>query len=1455
MATYYAAPNGSTSNTGSSTSPWLLHNAVNRLIAGDILIVKGGDHTAMSSAAIGVNMSGRNGTAANPILIIKAPGETPVLDCSAIQTSGGTTNYGLYMSGCNYVNIVGLTVKNVNEPSGNGAPGKGWELSNCNHIQLIQDIVNSCHQGFAFGGSVGNDYIYFTNCDAYENGDHYQDGGLCNGFNINTPLGTHIFFEGCRAWLNSDDGFDAYAGSGIIVFNRCWAFENGNWDGETGDGAGFKTGQVGTQSSGVVRTLTNCLSWDNNGIGFDEAQDNVFNRSVAHNIFNNVAYNNGDRNFNFGYVGGYTDVFRNNISYLPGQADGFGNNDRSNNSWQVGDAVSSGDFVTLNSAGAKGARGADGSLPVLNFLKLAAGSHLIGAGVDVNLDTDAAGHTWNATPSIGAYEYGSSSGRTQLLIEGRTYNNTVTGTWNGVEIPKAAATDLIFRNNAITSVNSGNYMLLAGGEEPLSSDNNLDGAVITGNKLTWNGSGTDLEGMQLGYNINQVVRWNYFDKSYYGVVFKSGNDSTGNMTNVSGAFAYNICKNNFIAVRVKGINGICIYNNTFYNDLHTSGANLINITNNLTDGGDASTGTKIYNNIFYTTHQITNISVEAGCESGFECDYNVYYCTAGTPQFVYQGDSKSFAQWQALGFDAHSIVVDPGFVDTTNFVPSARLDYGTSLGATWDDGLSSTAVWGTSSPSTAQQDSTWQVGARVLGSSGTIIPVTSLVIAGYGGATTITSRGGSLQILATILPANATNKVVKYYMVGTNALASINENTGVLTARGNGVVIIQAIAESGTGVSSNNLSITISNQVQLVPTVTTNAITGITSIKADGGNTLVSDGGSAIVARGVCWSTSINPTISSAKTVQYGTLPGSQVSLITNLLPDTTYYVRAYALNYVGTGYGANVSFHTNTVIIKEGGLIAHWPLDESSGTLVDIINAYNSSANTGEHGADGAINTCLEYFNGQYTTIAETAAFAVTPDSKMTICAWVYITSGFPRGIIFGDYNGPKFYLVRNGASDNYDLRWWATGQAGGTGDQLYEMNKWYFLAVVKDGSTVTFYRQGVVAPLEIGATATTKTPAGTYIGGSPDGECGNYRIDDVRIYDKALTAEEVLALYFDIPDEVIPVTAITVTGADGATSIDTIGGTLQMSAHVDPHDATYQDVVWRLSMPYGETNMCASIDEDGLLTALQGGSVEVTAQATDLSGITGMLLITITMQPSKNIAPVGWHVMTIDEWQNLYTELGGTDVAGGALKEAGIIHWDTPNEGATNSSGFSALPNGYRWSNDIETIPFEFMGKGSLASIWAASPYIYYELGPLWGIMAGVFNDNLVANASAVLPQTGAAIRCVKDSTTLTNGQTGTVTDIDGNIYPTICIGGKEFMAENLRVTKFNDGTPIANITDATAWGELRSAGMCFYENEEPVSNPIFYWGEATPSGVDILNWNGYLRATKVFAGEREL
>jgi hypothetical protein len=104
----------------------------------------------------------------------------------------------------------------------------------------------------------------------------------------------------------------------------------------------------------------------------------------------------------------------------------------------------------------------------------------------------------------------------------------------------------------------------------------------------------------------------------------------------------------------------------------------------------------------------------------------------------------------------------------------------------------------------------------------------------------------------------------------------------------------------------------------LLPTVTTFRITDISNITAISGGNVLNDGGSSIVSKGVCWNITGNPTITDSKTSN-GTGTGSYISDLTALQPGTTYFVKSYAGNNLGTAYGNELSFTTTqSAIVSE---------------------------------------------------------------------------------------------------------------------------------------------------------------------------------------------------------------------------------------------------------------------------------------------------------------------------------------------------------------------------------------------------------------------------------------------------------------------------------------------------------------------------------------------------------
>lgn len=129
------------------------------------------------------------------------------------------------------------------------------------------------------------------------------------------------------------------------------------------------------------------------------------------------------------------------------------------------------------------------------------------------------------------------------------------------------------------------------------------------------------------------------------------------------------------------------------------------------------------------------------------------------------------------------------------------------------------------------------------------------------------------------------------------------------------------------------------------------------------------------------------------------------------------------------------------------------------------------------------------------------------------------------------------------------------------------------------------------------------------------------------------------------------------------------------------------------------------------------------------------GRLYNWYTLNTGK-LAPQGWHVPSLNEYKTMITYLGGDTIAGGKLKETGITHWASSNTGATNESGFTALPSGYRGS-----MGYLFISQGRVTCFWTSfsdgnGPYVlgisyadkkalFYIFGKYFGIPVRLIKD----------------------------------------------------------------------------------------------------------------------------------
>ena len=182
----------------------------------------------------------------------------------------------------------------------------------------------------------------------------------------------------------------------------------------------------------------------------------------------------------------------------------------------------------------------------------------------------------------------------------------------------------------------------------------------------------------------------------------------------------------------------------------------------------------------------------------------------------------------------------------------------------------------------------------------TTIKATSIVCGGKitsTGRETITEYG---ICWSTTSPVTINNNKINCETNFTVTISGLNENT---------IYFVRAFATNSNGTAYGE-EIKVRTLTSFLPGVTTSNVTSITTNSAVCGGNVTADGNLDVTARGVCWSTSPNPTISNNKTTN-GSGTGSFTSNITGLTDGTTYYVRAYATNSKGTAYGEEKSFTT----------------------------------------------------------------------------------------------------------------------------------------------------------------------------------------------------------------------------------------------------------------------------------------------------------------------------------------------------------------------------------------------------------------------------------------------------------------------------------------------------------------------------------------------------------------
>lgn len=182
--------------------------------------------------------------------------------------------------------------------------------------------------------------------------------------------------------------------------------------------------------------------------------------------------------------------------------------------------------------------------------------------------------------------------------------------------------------------------------------------------------------------------------------------------------------------------------------------------------------------------------------------------------------------------------------------------------------------------------------------------------------------------------------------------------------------------------------------------------------------------------------------------------------------------------------------------------------------------------------------------------------------------------------------------------------------------------------------------------------------------------------------------------------------------------------------------------------------------------------------------------------------IAPTNWKVPDNNDRSELYNTVGVN--GGGSLKAEGFDFWDSPNTGATNSTGFSAYGSSFRLSDGT------FGLLKTSWNVWTTFEASEFEAG----------NFKLFHNSTNFQEYINVSSKTNGQSLRLLWSGVGTppaqITDYDGHTYDVIQIGSQYWIKQNWKCTHLNDGAPIPNVTDNTDWSNLSTMGYCAYDND---------------------------------------
>lgn len=610
------------------------------------------------------------------------------------------------------------------------------------------------------------------------------------------------------------------------------------------------------------------------------------------------------------------------------------------------------------------------------------------------------------------------------------------------------------------------------------------------------------------------------------------------------------------------------------------------------------------------------------------------------------------------------------------------------------------------------------------------------------------------------------------------------------------------------------------------PIITTTGVTEISNITATSGGEIINDGRGDIILQGICWGTGPIPSIRKNIALD-STEVDSFTCKITGLNPNTTYYVRAFATNPAGIGYGSPISFTTLPGKAPTVSTQAATNITMGSATINGIVNANGSTTKVIFY-FEPINNIYLSNQGGIVTPIPDT--YSGNTDQAVSANVGGLIpgeTYGFQIVSVneFGQrIGGRQGFTTLGGApiAITHDATNITT--TGATLNGTVKANSISAIVTFEYGISHTYGQIATAVPSPV--TGSTNMGVTANIVGLSGGITYHFRVKAINEYWIGYGDD----MTFIIPGETMAVTqtvtnvtmiGATLNGTVFANSLSTIATfeygistNYESSVAASPNELTgdgWVGVIANISglngitkyhyrikaanatgTKFGNDLSFATLGQSGTVTDIDNNTyktIEIGNQVwmaenlktTKYSDGTEIPLtnttaawneltttskayclynddinnketygalytwpaamngaVSSTANPSgvQGVCPTSWHLPSDAEWTELKIYLGGDGIAGGKLKETGTTHWLSPNEGATNESGFTALPGGWRDSLG------DFYSIGYYGAWWSAS-----ENSTSTACQQSVNNSQSGISGDCLNKNHGFSVRCLRD------------------------------------------------------------------------------------------------------------